>query len=239
MKIAYLACPYSDPDPKIKHMRLTIVTKVAYELMNREIYVYSPLTHNIPIDQLGIHGNWLTWKCFDHAMLSRCDRLIVLKLPGWQESKGVAAEIAHANELKLPIEWMECTEEILLMATEEDVLPYKELLSKLLQFYAERDWNQFHSPKNLSMNLSVESAEIMDHFRWLTESQSFIESPGKLNEIRDEVGDVFLVLIHLAHTLGINPIKAAYDKLSKIAVKYPVDKCKGLCHKYTEYENQG
>lgn len=236
MNIAYLACPYSDPDPKIKCMRHAIVTKVAFELMRAGIYVYSPLTHNVPIDQLGIHGNWMTWKNYDHSMLSRCDRLIVLKLPGWQESKGLAAEIACAEKLQLPIEWMEATEEMLLTPFEDDSFSLKNLLSKMLQFYSERDWEKFHSPKNLSMNLCGEAAEILEHFLWLTEAQSFIESPEKLSEIRDEVGDVLLVLMHFAHSLGIDPVRAAHDKLLKIAEKYPIAKCKGLCHKYTEYE---
>lgn len=111
MNIAYLACPYSHPDPKIKQLRHAAVTRVAYNLMSKGILVYSPLTHNIPIDQLGIHGNWLTWKDFDHEMLSRCNRLIVLKLPGWEESKGLAAEIAHANKIGIPVEWMEAPED--------------------------------------------------------------------------------------------------------------------------------
>lgn len=87
MSVAYLSCPYSDPDPFVKGIRHTIATRVAFELMSQGIMVYSPLTHNLPIDQLGIHGTWATWKDFDHTMLSRCDRLIVLKLPGWKIPK--------------------------------------------------------------------------------------------------------------------------------------------------------
>lgn len=111
MNIAYLACPYSHPNPKIKERRHAIVNRIAFDLISQGIFVYSPLTHNVPIDQLGIHGNWITWKDFDHEMLSRCDRLIVLKLPGWEDSKGVNAEINQAKELGLPIEWMEVSED--------------------------------------------------------------------------------------------------------------------------------
>ena len=107
MNIAYLAAPHTHPDPKIKELRHELVNRTAYRLISQGIMVYSPLTHNIPLDALGIHGDWLTWKDFDLEMLSRCDRLIVLKLPGWEVSKGVAAEIAHAKELGLPIEWLE------------------------------------------------------------------------------------------------------------------------------------
>lgn len=236
MNVAYLACPYSHPDSKIKQQRHAIANRVVFDLMRRGILVYSPLTHNVPIDQLGIHGNWMNWKDFDHEMVSRCDRLIVLKLPGWEESKGVAAEIARANEVGIPIEWMESPENLLLECSNANNALH-ELLNRMLTYYSERDWAKFHSPKNLAMNLGVETGEIMEHFRWLTESQSFIESPEKLNEIQDEIGDVFMILLHLAHTLGIDPLRAAHEKLTKIALKYPVDKCKGLCHKYTEYQS--
>ena len=237
MNIAYLACPYSHRDPKVKNLRYSIATKVAYDLMSKGIQVYSPLTHNIPIDKLGFHGDWTTWQDFDRSMLARCDRLIVLKLAGWEESRGVSAEIEHATELNLPVEWMECPEDIALIMPEEDATRYEELRSKMSHFYSERDWAQFHSPKNLAMNISVEVGELLEHFRWLTEPQSFIECPKKLGEVQDEIGDVFMVLTHLAHTLGIDPIKAATEKLQKMAVKYPVGKCKGLSHKYTAYEN--
>jgi len=109
-----------------------------------------------------------------------------------------------------------------------------DFLKNLLLFYSERDWSQFHSPKNLSMNLGVEAGELMEHFRWLTEEQS--KNIKNLENIKDEIGDVFIVLLHLSHTLGIDPLQAAHEKLSKIGQKYPVDQCKGLCKKYTEYE---
>lgn len=113
MNVAYLAAPYTHADPKMMEQRHTIVNRFVYELMRKGILVYSPLTHNVPINQLGINGDWKTWKDFDHEMLSRCDRLIVLKLPGWENSKGVAAEIARAKELHIPIEWVEASEELL------------------------------------------------------------------------------------------------------------------------------
>jgi hypothetical protein len=107
MKIAYLACPYSHEDPKVKQWGHNRVNQVAHDLMRQGIYVYSPLTHNVPLAHLGIHGNWLTWSTFDHEMLSRCDCLIVLKLEGWQHSMGVQAEIKRAEALGKTIEWLE------------------------------------------------------------------------------------------------------------------------------------
>lgn len=238
MNVAYLSSPYNHPDPKIKQQRHDIVNSVVFDYMRRGILVYSPLTHNIPIDQLGIHGNWMTWKDFDHEMVSRCDRVIVLKLPGWEDSKGVAAEIARAKEVGIPIEWIECPENLVTKSTADaDSDALKELENRMLAFYEERDWMKFHSPKNLAMNLGVEVGELMEHFRWLTEPQSFVESPEKLTEIQDEIGDVFLGLLHLAQTLRIDLLKAAHEKLSKTAAKYPLEKCKGLSHKYTEYQS--
>lgn len=236
MSIAYLACPYSHSDPKIRELRLALVTQTAYELMRQGIHVYSPLTHNIPIGRFGIQADWMTWREFDHGMLLRCDRLIVLMLPGWEDSKGVSAEIACAKENGLPIEMMEYSKESYQRYLDISLSPFKDFLTRLLAFYAERDWSQFHAPKNLAMNLGVEVGELMEHFRWLNESQSYIESPQKLSEIKDEIGDVCIVLLHLAHTLGINPLEAAEEKLTKIGKKYPVEKCKGLSHRYTAYE---
>lgn len=233
--VSYLACPYSDPDSQVKQRRLDVVTRAAFKLMQEGRVVYSPLTHNIPISQLGIQGRWTTWQSFDLPILSKCDFLIVLRLPGWETSPGVTAEIAHAKKENIPIEWMDPTNEWLdLLQKQTPATPLKELIEKLQAFSAERDWAQFHSPKNLAMNLGVEVGELMEPFRWLTEEQSY--APKQLGAIRDEIGDVFMVLVHLAHSLGIDPIEAAQDKLMKIAAKYPADKCKGLCHKYTEYD---
>ncbi len=74
----------------------------------------------------------------------------------------------------------------------------------------------------------------MEHFRWMTESESFDKSPQKLSKIRDEIGDVFLDLLHLAHVLGIEINQAAHDKLSEIGKKYPVEQSKGCSNKYTD-----
>lgn len=235
MCVAYLSSPYFDPDPRIKEMRHTIVNRVAYELMSQGTLVYSPLTHNLPIDRLGIHGNWATWKEFDHTMLSKCDRIIVLKLPGWENSKGVAAEIACAKELELPIEWMEIPESKYECPSSS---PYKDILERIEILNSERDWDQFHSPKNLAMNLGVEAGELMEHFRWMSELESFAPTTQSLNEIRNEIGDVFLVLLHLAHVLGIDLNRAALDKLSEIAKKYPIALSKGRYDKYTEFNKK-
>lgn len=102
-------------------------------------------------------------------------------------------------------------------------------------FIEERDWEQFHSPKNLAMALSVEVAEIVEHFQWLTEEQSKNLPPEKLAEVREEIGDVMIYLTELADKLGIDLVDAAKAKVTINGQKYPVELVKGKASKYTEY----
>jgi len=110
----------------------------------------------------------------------------------------------------------------------------QELMKKLRLFANEREWEQFHSPKNLSMALAVETAEIMEHFQWLTEEQSRNLDQKTLEKVKDEIADTQIYLARLAEQLGIDPIAAANDKLIKNADKYPVEKARGSAKKYTE-----
>ena len=98
----------------------------------------------------------------------------------------------------------------------------RQLIQRLRQFVEERDWEQFHSPKNLTMALSVEVAEIVEHFQWLTEEQSRELSGEKLAKLRDEIGDVMIYLAILSDKFGMDPIEAAEEKLDKNKQKYPV-----------------
>jgi len=109
------------------------------------------------------------------------------------------------------------------------------LIEKLREFARERDWEQFHSPKNLAMALSVEAAEIVEHFQWLTEQQSRHLSVEAIEKIREEIGDVLNYLIELSDKLGIDPIEAASDKIEKNKKKYPAKVVKGKALKYTDY----
>ena len=109
------------------------------------------------------------------------------------------------------------------------------LLQKIIEFRDERDWGQFHSPKNLAMALMVETGELAEHFQWLTQEQSRNLPDEKKMIIKDEIGDVLIYLINLADRLGIDPMQAASDKLEKNKQKYPVQKVKGKSVKYDEY----
>lgn len=108
------------------------------------------------------------------------------------------------------------------------------LAARLREFAAERDWDQFHSPKNLAMALSVEASELMEHFQWLTEAQSSALPPEKLRQVREEIGDVLIYLTRLADKLGIDPVQAAFEKLEVNQYKYPADMVRGSAKKYTE-----
>jgi dCTP diphosphatase len=114
-------------------------------------------------------------------------------------------------------------------------LGLEDLRSAISAFIQERDWEQFHSPKNLAMALSVEVAEIVEHFQWLTEEDSKNLPPEKLAEVREEIGDVMIYLTELAEKLGIDPVEAAKAKMMINGQKYPAELVKGKASKYTEY----
>jgi dCTP diphosphatase len=99
-----------------------------------------------------------------------------------------------------------------------------ELTEALRHFAAERDWEQYHSPKNLAMALSVEVAELTEQFQWLTQKESRVLSGAGKEAVREELADVLIYLVRLADRLDIDLLAAAEDKLAKNAEKYPVRK---------------
>ena len=111
-----------------------------------------------------------------------------------------------------------------------------ELKLRLRNFAKARDWDQFHSPKNLSMALSAEVAEIVEHFQWLTEEQSKNLPQDKLDEVETELADTLIYLIRLADKLDINLLNVAQSKIDLNEKKYPVSKSKGNAKKYTELD---
>ena len=113
---------------------------------------------------------------------------------------------------------------------------FDQIRKRVRQFVVEREWDQFHSPKNLSMALIVEAAEMVEHFQWLTEEQSSNLSPEKLAEIELELADIQIYLISLAEKLQLDLVAAVDKKLALNARKYPADKVRGSSKKYTEYK---
>lgn len=112
----------------------------------------------------------------------------------------------------------------------------KSLLKIVREFNRKRDWEQYHSPKNLAMALLVEAAELAEHFQWLTQKESCQITDNKLEAIKDEIGDVLIYLVNLADKCGIDPLRAAHDKIEKNRAKYPAEKVRGKHNKYSEYE---
>ena len=106
---------------------------------------------------------------------------------------------------------------------------------RLREFSAERDWDQFHSPKNLAMALIVEAAELVEHFQWLREEESTSLPADKLEEIEQELADIQIYLIRLADKLDIDLMNAVDSKINLNEKKYPVSKVKGSARKYSEY----
>ena len=107
----------------------------------------------------------------------------------------------------------------------------EDLKERLREFARERDWEQFHSPKNLSMALIVEAAELVEHFQWLTQEQSRTLPEKTLREVEQEMADVFIYLNRMADLLGIDLLDAARRKMELNAKKYPAHEVRGKADK--------
>src|SRR3954470_13830201 len=115
------------------------------------------------------------------------------------------------------------------MSTSDSNTTVAELRKLIADFVAERDWSQFHAPKNVSMALAIEAAELMEHFQWLTteESRNLAEDPEKLAEVGEELADVIGYSFALANELGLDVSSAIRAKMLKNAEKYPSEKYRG------------
>ena len=105
-------------------------------------------------------------------------------------------------------------------------------------FAQKRDWGQFHSPKNLSMALTVEAAELMEIFQWMKEDESRNLSDDHRQRVMEEIADILIYLIRLADVLDVNLIEVAERKLQLNQLKYPAERVRGKSLKYSEYENE-
>lgn len=116
-------------------------------------------------------------------------------------------------------------------------LDLKKINSEIEKFASDRDWDQFHSVKNLSMALSVESAELLEIFQWFTEEQSnkIYNDPKTMSKVEDEVADIFVYLLRIVSKTNINLETAVLNKLKKNAEKYPIEMSRGNSKKYNEF----
>jgi NTP pyrophosphatase (non-canonical NTP hydrolase) len=112
----------------------------------------------------------------------------------------------------------------------------EQLRKQLAAFADERDWQQFHSPKNLCMALIAEAAELVEHFQWLTEKQSWQLEPGKKTAVSLELADILIYLVRTADQLDIDLIASALDKIKINKQRYPVDKVRGKARRAEEYD---
>lgn len=109
------------------------------------------------------------------------------------------------------------------------------LREKINAFVKERDWDQFHTPKNLAMAMIVEAAELVEQFQWNTPEESQQLTPEKREAVSHELADTFVYLLRIAEVLEIDLIEAANQKIALNAKKYPVEKARGKNNKYTDY----
>ena len=113
--------------------------------------------------------------------------------------------------------------------------PLNELTLQVRKFAVDRDWEQFHTPKNLAMALVAEAGELAAEFQWLTAAQSAAPDARQMERIRAESADVLIYLLRLADELGFDLLAAATAKIQENERRYPVDKVRGSSKKYTEY----
>jgi len=113
----------------------------------------------------------------------------------------------------------------------------QELKDHMARFVDERDWQQFHTPKNLSMSIAIEAAELMEHFQWLTVEQSKSLNEDALAEIGEELADIVIYSLSLSNCLGLDLSQTVLKKMDKNIRKYPKDQVRGKAHKYTYYQD--
>jgi NTP pyrophosphatase (non-canonical NTP hydrolase) len=113
-----------------------------------------------------------------------------------------------------------------------------DLTTAVNRFAEQRDWEQFHNPKNLSMALIVEAAELVEHFQWLTQQQSSTLDPEKHEAVAMEMADILIYLVRMAGQLDINLLEAAQKKIVLNGKKYPLEQAKGRSDKYTQYQQE-
>ena len=113
-----------------------------------------------------------------------------------------------------------------------------DLKERMAAFVRARDWEQFHSPKNLSMSIAIEAAELMEHFQWLTVEQSRSLDAAALDEVGEELADIVIYALSLSNFLDLDLADTVLRKMAKNECKYPAEQVKGKAHKYTYYSDK-
>ena len=113
-----------------------------------------------------------------------------------------------------------------------------QLREEVLSFVRERDWEQFHTPKNLSMSIAIEAAELMEHFQWLSAAESQNLETDKQQAVSEELSDIVIYALSMANALHLDLAGAIRAKMAKNIRKYPSDKVRGKAHKYTYYQDR-
>lgn len=123
------------------------------------------------------------------------------------------------------------------MGSVQKLASIEALRDRLRNFALERDWDQFHTPKNLSMALIAEAAELVEHFQWVDGDKSHLLEEKVRPSVEEELADIFIYLVRIADKLGIDLYDAAERKIAINGRKYPADRVRGSAKKYTEYED--
>jgi NTP pyrophosphatase (non-canonical NTP hydrolase) len=110
----------------------------------------------------------------------------------------------------------------------------QQVMARIRAFRDERDWMQFHDPKNLAVSIAIEAAELLEHFQWKDKTESERHAADNRQAVAEEIADVAIYLLELADNLGIDLEKAILAKLDRNAEKYPVEKARGVATKYTK-----
>jgi NTP pyrophosphatase (non-canonical NTP hydrolase) len=110
-----------------------------------------------------------------------------------------------------------------------------ELRDQIRDFVRERDWNQFHTPKNLAIGLSVEAAELLELFLWTPDDTTSAQQFASIERLKEEIGDVLIYVVNLADRCDLDPIACALEKLETNKAKYPAHKVRGSARKYNDY----
>ena len=119
--------------------------------------------------------------------------------------------------------------------SDNDTMSLDAVVKKIIEFRDERDWSQFHSPKNLAEAINIEASELLEIFLWMTTEQSKELGKAEIQKVKNEIADIFIFSTYLCHHFGIDLLDSVTEKIEQNSIKYPISKSKGSSKKYTEF----